>query len=245
MKRISDKTGRFAYRPYYDDGELDDFCEATITSYMMDHSGGLTLPIPTDRLITLIERDAAELDCYADLSAEGPDVQGLTLFQPSEKPLVSIDSSLSQPYCEHRLRTTLAHEWCHMALHDGPFQEKAAARSLFEDGRTDPVRCKRDNIIGARQTDWMEWQAGYVCGALLMPKSYVLASASRFCERYRCHGKIMAGTGWVGQLAGHIAGDFKVSQDAARVRIIQIGLVRDNPADLTLRSNRTKNEHFS
>ena len=55
----------------------------------------------------------------------------------------------------------------------------------------------------------------------------------------------MAGTGWVGQLAGHIAGDFKVSQDAARVRIIQIGLVRDNPADLTLRSNRTKNEHFS
>ncbi len=33
--------------------------------------------------------------------------------------------------------------------------------------------CYRDNILDPAQTDWMEWQAGYVCGALLMPASQV------------------------------------------------------------------------
>ena len=76
MIQITDKTGRFAYRPFYDDGELDDYCENAISTYMADHSGKLILPIPTDRLVTLIERDSKELDVYTDLSLEGPDVQG-------------------------------------------------------------------------------------------------------------------------------------------------------------------------
>lgn len=237
MKRIADKTGRFGYRPYYDDGELDDYCENIITSYMMDHSGALILPIPTDRLITLIERDAAELDAYADLSAEGPDVQGLTIFKPGEKPVVFIDANLNTGGREHRFRTTLAHEYGHVALHDSPFQEKAATSSLFDNPQTDTAKCKRENIVGANKTDWIEWQAGYVCGALLMPKTHVLASANRFCDQYHCHGKIVVGTGWVDQLAAHISRDFQVSQDAARVRIVQIGLVRQNPADLSLKAN--------
>jgi hypothetical protein len=29
------------------------------------------------------------------------------------------------------------------------------------------------HIFDAAQTDWIEWQAGYVCGALLMPASKV------------------------------------------------------------------------
>ena len=30
-------------------------------------------------------------------------------------------------------------------------------------------KCHRDNMIGASERDWMEWQAGYACGAILMP----------------------------------------------------------------------------
>ncbi len=237
MKQIADRTGRFAYRPYYDDGELDALCETIITSYMKDHSGRLILPIPTDRLVSLIERDAAELDVYADLSAEGPDVQGLTHFKPGEKPVVSIDASLSNRGREHRFRTTLAHEYGHVALHDSPFQEKAAIGNLFDNPNTDTAKCKRDNIVGANAIDWIEWQAGYVCGALLMPKTHVFASADRFCDRYRCHGRIIAGTGWVDQLADQVSRDFQVSQGAARIRIVQIGLVQQNSADLSLRMN--------
>lgn len=237
MKQIADRTGRFAYRPYFPDGELDDFCEAAITSYMADHSGRIVLPIPTDRLITLIERDAAELDTYADLSEEGPNVQGLTKFQPGEKPYVFIDGSLSAEGREHRLRTTLAHEWGHVALHDAPYQEKAAVGDLFSAPNIHAAKCKRDDIVGAGQSDWIEWQAGYVCGALLMPKTHVIASANRFCDRYRAHGRIVAGTGWVDQLAEFVARDFQVSKDAARIRIVQIGLVRNNAADLSLKNN--------
>lgn len=237
MKHIADRTGRFAYRPYFLDGELDDFCEMAITSYMAGHSGGIVLPIPTDRLITLIERDAAELDTYADLSEEGTNVQGLTKFQPCEKPYVFIDGSLSAEGREHRLRTTLAHEWGHVALHDAPYQEKAAVGDLFSAPNTQTAKCKRDDIVGAGQSDWIEWQAGYVCGALLMPKTYVLASANRFCDRYHAHGRIVAGTGWVDQLAEYVSRNFQVSKDAARIRIVQIGLVRNNAADLTLKNN--------
>ena len=237
MKQIADKTGRFAYRPFFEDGELDDFCEAAITSYMSDHSGDLILPIPTDRLITLIERDAAELDTYADLSEEGPTVQGLTRFTPREKPYVFIDGSLSNKGREHRFRTTLAHEWGHVALHDNPYQAKVAVGSLFAALDTSAAKCKRDDIVGARQSDWIEWQAGYVCGALLMPKTHVFAAANRFCDRYHAHGRIVTGTGWVDQLAECVSSDFQVSQNAARIRIVQIGLVRQNPTDLSLRNN--------
>ena len=237
MKRIADKTGRFAYRPYYENGELDDICESIITSYVTDHSGELILPIPTDRLITLIERDAAELDTYADLSVEGPDVQGLTLFKPGEKPVVSIDASLSSGGREYRFRTTLAHEYGHVAFHDSPFQEKVATGHLFANPNTDTAKCKRDNIVGAKQTDWIEWQAGYVCGALLMPKTHVILSGNKFCDRYRCHGKIVAGTGWVDQLAEYVSSGFQVLQDAARIRIVQVGLVQPNSANLSLKNN--------
>lgn len=237
MKPIADRTGRFAYRPFYEDGELDDLCESAITSYISDHSGSLILPIPTDRLITLIERDAAELDTYADLSMEGDNVQGLTLFKPGEKPVVLIDEKLSSKGREHRLRTTLAHEWGHVVFHDLPFQTKVATGDLFARPDTSVAKCKRDDIVGAKQTDWIEWQAGYVCGALLMPKTHVRAAANRFCDRYHAHGRIVAGTGWVDELAEHVSHDFQVSKDAARVRINQVGLVRKNSADLALKKN--------
>jgi Zn-dependent peptidase ImmA (M78 family) len=234
VKRISDKTGRFAYRPFYDGGELDTLCEAVVVDYMADHSGGLTFPIPTDRLTSLIERDAAELDLYADLSAEGDDVQGLTVFKPGEKPVVFIAASVNTGGREHRFRTTLAHEYGHVLLHNNPFQEKVATGSLFAVADNDTAKCKRDSIVGAALTDWIEWQAGYVCGALLMPKSHVLATVSAYCDRYRCHDRIIAGTGYPDQVAEHISREFQVSQEAARVRITQLGVIRTRTDNLAM-----------
>ena len=53
--------------------------------------------------------------------------------------------------------------------------------------REGPIRnetqiCYRDNILDAAQTDWMQWQAGYVCGALLMPASKVRELAGAYLE---------------------------------------------------------------
>jgi len=48
--------------------------------------------------------------------------------------------------------------------------------------------CYRDNILDAAQTDWMEWQAGYVCGALLMPASKVRELAGAYLESHGLFG---------------------------------------------------------
>jgi hypothetical protein len=95
MKYVSDRSGRFPKRPHYEPSELDQECEHIITDFMRSHCGGFRLPIPTEALTKLIERDAEDLDLYADLSEEGEDVEGVTAFVPQQKPRVRISSSLS------------------------------------------------------------------------------------------------------------------------------------------------------
>ena len=71
MKYVRDTTGRFPQRPHYELSELDQECERIITQFMAEACGGFSLPIPTEALTKLIERDAADLDLYADLKPEG------------------------------------------------------------------------------------------------------------------------------------------------------------------------------
>lgn len=78
IRYCPDNTGRFAKRPYYTEAELDRQCDRAVTEFMENRYDGLTLPIPTDALMNLIERDARDLDCYADLTTAGPRVDGLT-----------------------------------------------------------------------------------------------------------------------------------------------------------------------
>src|ERR1019366_9084656 len=46
----------------------------------------------------------------------------------------------------------------------------------------------RDNTLDAVQTDWMEWQADYVSGALLMPASKVRELAGAYLESHGLFG---------------------------------------------------------
>jgi|ERR1700693_1169390 len=85
MRYIRDRTGRFPQRPHYEARELDEECERIITQFMKESCGSFVLPIPTEALTKLIERDAADLDLYADLTSEGADVQGLTNFYPARR----------------------------------------------------------------------------------------------------------------------------------------------------------------
>jgi hypothetical protein len=51
--------------------------------------------VPTEALTILIERDAADLDLYADLSGEGADVQGVTELAAGARPSVKIARELT------------------------------------------------------------------------------------------------------------------------------------------------------
>jgi hypothetical protein len=219
---VPDATGRFRNRPFYEDEELDDLCEQIVLSYM-DKRGKLVYPIPTNDLLILLEREAQDLDTYADLSGEGESVEGVTDFFPGKKPKVRIAKSLSNCPTEHRLRTTLAHEFGHAKFH-APLYDQFALRN----GDASP-RCKRENIVGAAKVDWMEWQAGYVCGALLMPIGHLNRLIGDFMERHRWYGQMYAEYPKALQLIELISTTYNVSLQAARVRLLVRGVLSEEP----------------
>jgi hypothetical protein len=235
MKYVRDLSRRFPRRPHYELRELDEECEKAITSLMNNVCRGFTLPIPTDALTKLIEQDAGDLDMYADLSREGPDVEGVTDFFPGKAPRVRISASLSEQRTENRLRTTLTHEWGHVKFHDFLWQLDASNPSMHAQlsGQPSP-KCKRDRIIGAPDVDWMEWQAGYVCGSVLMPLSHIRSLVGKFCDERGLYSPLVEGSSPASALISVVVEGFSVSADAARVRLHKLGFLSHSDPGPTL-----------
>jgi Zn-dependent peptidase ImmA (M78 family) len=89
-------------------------------------------------------------------------------------------------------------------------------------------------MIDAAQTDWMEWQAGYICGAMLMPKTAMVATCRTYVEQHGLYGAISLQTAHGSALIARISADFRVSNEAARVRLLKLGLVTEGPGNLSL-----------
>jgi hypothetical protein len=223
VRWVRDTTGRFPRRPHYDAAELDQACEDLIGSCVRTRRPNEpAYPLTADDLAVLIEQRAADLDLYADLSTEGPDVEAVTDFVPGQRPRVRISHRLSEDRRRRpRLRTTLAHELAHVVLHDfiwwfdsPPDSARAAVLS---------PRCHQG--VASSGVDWMEWQAGYASGAMLMPAS---ALRERFASPPH------AAAPWVRSPAARpriraVQDDFDVSAEAARVRLLQLGLLAQRP----------------
>jgi Zn-dependent peptidase ImmA (M78 family) len=89
------------------------------------------------------------------------------------------------------------------------------------------IKCKRDNIFGASEVDWMEWQAGYVCGAVLMPHTRIKAIAKEHFESTRQRGPLGDKTQAAADLIGRVVKAFQVSADAARVRMLKLTILSE------------------
>jgi Zn-dependent peptidase ImmA (M78 family) len=233
---IHDRTGRFPQRPHYKPEELDRECESLITRFLKGLHGEVRYPIVTDDLTKLIERDASDLDIYADLSHYGPDVEGVTEFRRGEKPRVLIAAHLGDDERrENRFRTTLTHEYGHVHFHGYLWDTQTPSLDLVsQQPNRDKIICKRDSMIDAVQTDWMEWQAGYVCGAILMPKSAVRALCLTYVETHKLYGMVSQHTSHGSALIQLIVNTFLVSEEAARIRLIKLNLLTVAPPKKTL-----------
>jgi hypothetical protein len=221
MKPLRDPLGRPIQRLYFKTEVLDARCEGIIKGFMERRSGGFRLPIPTDELTRLIEEEADDLDLYAEL----PDgVEGLTDFFANRRPKVRIAESLYRTRSDHRLRTTLAHEFGHVNLH-APLWRRADAA----DGRpAEPSwTCARETIVDAPESDWMEWQAGYVCGALLMPASAVREWVQEFAARSGAKPAFAVESTPGTELISIVAKRCDVSDLAARIRLLKLGLLSE------------------
>jgi hypothetical protein len=225
VRMIADS--RFGERPFYSESDLDHLCEKLLRKFFHESDSKIPLPIPTDDLTRLIERDTADFDPGADLSAYGADVEGVTEFFPGSKPHVRISATLADnERRENRYRTTLTHEYAHVHLHNHLFQMAAQTSRLIGGRKPAHVQvCKRDTMFAARKTDWMEWQAGYVCGALLMPVTLLRQQVAAFQEQHKLFGPIDASSDHAGKLIVVVADAFQVSSEAARVRLSVLGLL--------------------
>ena len=222
MKWIPDQSGRFPQRPYYETEELDYTCEKIITSFLLERYGAVSYPISTNDLTILVEHYTSDLDLYADLSDAGNEVEGVTDFFPGRKPSVRISNDLQAPHLENRLRSTLTHELGHVKFHDAlwPHQQM----SMFEtDEQARSPQCKRDTIVSTKKVDWLEWQAGYVSGALLMPITPLTQLVRGFFEQADMIGPLYADAPLGQELILLVKNQFKVSSAAARVRLLQLG----------------------
>jgi hypothetical protein len=180
-------------------------------------------PIATDDLTVLAEQVTSDFDLGADLSQEGADVEGMTEFLHNAKPRVRIARELSDdPRRENRLRTTVAHELGHVKFHNFQWEQPGLAqpRLFGEVSSSVSLRCRRENIIGAKEVDWMEWQAGYASGALLMPYTSLRQLVQKFVDTHDLPSRSRPDASQ--HLLTQVQSCFQVSQDAARVRLSQL-----------------------
>jgi hypothetical protein len=230
-----DPTGRFNERPHYEAKEIDNECEGIVVRFLTKLHGRVTYPIKTDDLEKLIESKAHDLDMYADLVADGADVEGVTRFGRSRKPSVEISQILSESANrKNRLRTTLTHEFGHVHFHDSLFQMKLASDDLFAGQKDDRIVCKRDKMVDAPVIDWMEWQAGYASGAFLMPKSAVVHLIEDFRREHNIAAEITTGHEFYAPMIERVKERFDVSGDASRVRLIKLGFLASGVPQPTL-----------
>lgn len=247
MKLVRDTTGRFPQRPHYEPRELDQECEKIICDFLRKKHGAVSFPVSTDDLTALIESEAEDLDLYADLSEYGEGVEGVTIFVPGGKPRVKIERTLSEATSrENRLRTTLTHEYGHVHFHNYLFQPVLPSLELFASSKSDKLHsdargntqlCKRETMVETSSADWMEWQAGHVCGAILMPVTHLRGVLQKHFGDRLSAGPSAPATALGAELINVVRRQYQVSADAARVRLLRLGLLANPGATAKLFPN--------
>jgi hypothetical protein len=187
--------------------------------FMNRRSGGYRLPIPTNELMRLLDERAGEIDPYADLPHG---VHGKTTMYFDRRPQVEIAASIYNTRSDHRVRTTVCHEFGHVWLH-GPLWREAGARRATGIG---PVwKCYRENILTAPESDWIEWQAGWVSGAILMPASALRAWAAECAQKFAVKSRFSTKSPAGARLIRLVAEGCDVSISAAQVRLSKLRLI--------------------
>lgn len=228
MKWVPDRTGRFPQRPHWAPEELDVECESVLARFRQSTGRALAFPLSTDDLTVLLESEVSELDLYADLSAEGADVEGVTEFVIGGPPRVRISAQLSTDTRRtNRLRTTLSHEFGHVRLH-GFLVSLETTMPIFEVQSEPLTACRRGTLVDAPAVDWLEWQAAYASGSLLMPRTAVATVVRSVLERLDAFGPVPEASPIADRVVDAVVETFVVSREAAAVRLRKLGHLVDD-----------------
>jgi len=72
----------------------------------------------------------------------------------------------------------------------------------------------------------MEWQASYVCGAILMPLSAISSSVKENTSAWDSINPIQSDSVQAREITAQMAHVFDVSTDAAQVRLQKLGILK-------------------
>ena len=219
---VPDRVGELLWRPYKSEKEIDWECEEIWRNYLsLSPEESLPVPLSTDLLTGMIEAYAERLDLFADMEAH---IEGATDIPTEGLSSVRINRHLSMaPHLANRLRNTLAHEFYHLFLHAPLYQEKWKQGDLFCNSG-ERIICTRETILEGKRVDWREWQAAYGAGALLVPASVLQQLVRNFAHSYEPPPYVV-GSQEGAFMVSLVASRFAVSQEAAKVRLLQKGFL--------------------
>lgn len=160
-----------------------------------------------------------------------------------EEGTILIDSSLLEDDQRRRGRFTHCHEVAHWFLHRHKYLVDKNQLNLFdlmpEEGMT-AIKCRTTDIesTGRKQLvsddDWMEWQADYLASALLMPQEPFIKVFQNYIELLGLEDRYEEMTAFINTdiytdgVIKYVAEMFDVSLIAAKIRLKNLGLIRDN-----------------
>lgn len=205
---------------------METLAQNTILAHLSSRRSENPFPVTTDDLTTLIEKHVDELDVYADLSALGEQIEGVTLFRSGQRPIVRIAAELNEALSVHRLKSTLSHELGHVLLHDPLFQQKSQGALFGDAGQAQQVSF-RDGF-GRAEGDLFEYQAWFMCGAFLMPISALTESVRSVADRGNHYSEIWQESQLGQQVIAEVSTSFGVSSQLARIRLLKAQLITEN-----------------
>jgi len=232
MKWISDPTRRFARRPLYDRDEMEYVCQDLVERYFRDRNLQVAYPLSTETLELIVESLTCDYDSACDLLFLGEDVEGATEFSLRARPKVFVSDQLLAPNMNKRRRMTIAHELGHVHLHDVLYKFESTLELFSETKEGVPAICKRESI--QRSGDWMEWQAGYAGGAILMPRHHTKRRVEALAQAGMTKIPSITNSPESRVMIADVASYFEISEEASRIRLLQLGYLEANEATRTL-----------
>jgi len=241
----------FSNVPYIEYDALDAYATAIVGDYCPEN---LLAPAPLDIEVMLEFYLHLNVE-YRQLGYERT-VLGLTAFssgfvqvidEQTGKPepffvksgTVIIENSLLEKRNMTRLRFTLGHEASHWILHkkafsaENPFFSNAEYENQYlaaKEGRIDYSRKQQERTDSER----MERQADFFAAALLMPRPTLRMAFVEFFSYYKekprriIRGKTQLDDNYAKLLPRYIAKEFKVSEQAAQIRLEKLSAIVDN-----------------
>lgn len=180
-------------------------------------------PIPVD---DLAEKLLGLTIDFSDLRDrfQANDVLGALFAKDSS---IYIDERLDPdeyPDQEGRYRFTVAHEIGHWCQHRPYLGDLSVQIEMFSDESLPSVVCRE-----SENRTIVEYQANYFAAALLMPKPLVYSTWRETRGTTRPLHFDQEGDAAFGQVAGEMARSFKVSRQAMKIRLDELGLFKTAP----------------